>query len=80
MLKKKSKGMYVQEIADSLDIKRQLASHHLLTLAKHGFIEGHYEVSQPPNPHKGKAILVYTLTAKIDDAISSLKKKLGSLS
>lgn len=59
-------GSYIQEIADALGEDRQLVSHHLMTLANHGFVQGEYQVSQEPSS-KGRAKKVYTLTDKVEE-------------
>lgn len=59
-------GSYIQEIADELNEDRQLVTHHLMKLAKHGFVDSEYEVSTEP-ASKGRAKKVYTLTDRVEE-------------
>ena len=69
------KGLYINELADLMKADRQLVSFHLLTLASGGYVQGEYKIAKKP-ASKGKAVKVYRLTAKVEEAFKAIRKEL----
>ena len=69
------KPMYINEISKALGEERRLVSYHLLTLEEYGFLSSKYEISEDANS-KGKAIRKYSVTGKVEEVFSELKKRL----
>ena len=69
------KPMHINEISKALGEERRLVSYHLLTLEEYGFLNSNYEISEQPKS-KGKAIRKYSMTGKVEEVISELKKRL----
>ncbi len=69
------KPMHINEISKALGEERRLVSYHLLTLEEYGFLNSNYEISEQPKS-KGKAIRKYSVTGKVEEVISELKKRL----
>jgi len=69
------KPMHINEISNALRKERRLISYHLLVLEEHGFLSSKYELSEQPNS-KGKAIRKYSVTGKVEEVFSELKKRL----
>lgn len=68
-------GLYINELADTVGADRQLVSFHLLTLASEGYVQGEYHIATKP-ASKGKAVKVYHLTKKVDEAFKAIRKEL----
>jgi DNA-binding transcriptional ArsR family regulator len=66
---------HVNALASALGMERRLVSYHLLTLEDKGFVTSKYEISEEPRA-KGKAIRLYTVTAKVADVKAKLRKGL----
>ncbi len=69
------KSMHINEISKVLGEERRLVSYHLLILEKYGFLTSNYEMSEQLKS-KGKAIRKYSVTEKVEEVISELKKRL----
>ena len=69
------KPMHINELSNALRKERRLISYHLLVLEEHGFLSSKYELSEQPNS-KGKAIRKYSVTGKVEEVFSELKKRL----
>lgn len=67
--------LYINQMADMLDIDRKVISFHLSTLSQYGFVESEYEVLKIPHS-KGKAAKYFHLTDKVDEVLSNVKKEL----
>lgn len=74
-LKVDPNGLYINQLADRMQADRQLVSFHLLTLASEGYVEGEYQIAKKP-ASKGKAVKVYRLTEKVDEAFKAIRKEL----
>ncbi len=75
-LRTDSKGLYINQLADRMGADRQLVSFHLLTLASEGYVEGEYQIARQP-ASKGKAVKVYRLTKKVDQALEAIRAEIA---
>lgn len=67
--------LYINQMADMLDIDRKVVSFHLSTLSQYGFVESEYEVLKIPHS-KGKAAKYFRLTDKVDEVLANVKTEL----
>ena len=67
--------MHINGISKALGEERRLVSYHLLALEECGFVKSKYEISENPKS-KGKAIRKYWVTAKVNEVVTEVKKKL----
>lgn len=69
------KPMHINEIAKAMGEERRLVTYHLAMLEESGFLTSKYEISEEKKS-KGKALRKYTVTDKVAEVISELKKEL----
>ena len=66
---RKNDKLYVNQMAEMLNIDRKLISFHLSTLNQYGFVKSEYEILEQSHS-KGKAAKYYQLTNKVDNVLS----------
>ena len=69
------KGRYINELAQHLDIDRQLIAFHLLQLQKHELVTNKYRILKQPTS-KGKAANFFILTEKAHRAAEKIREEL----
>jgi DNA-binding transcriptional ArsR family regulator len=62
-------------VTTAFGLERRLATYHLAALEERGFVTSKYEISEQEKT-KGKALRVYTVTDKVADVKTNLKKGL----
>ena len=68
------KPMHINSISKALEgKKKKLVSYHLDILEEYGFVTSEYEISEQPKS-KGKALKKYSVTDKVEEVLSGIKK------
>lgn len=69
LLSKKSL-MYIQEIADALELNRKLVSFHLMVMEKEGLIHSELKLSSTASSTNPRAVRYVELTQKAKDIMA----------
>lgn len=69
--------MYIDKIAEKVNIDRRLVSFHLGVLQNYGFLESSFKIVQEPHS-KGKAGRFFKLTTKYEETKTELSDLLKS--
>jgi len=76
LVRARGKPMYIEEIAREINENHRLVSFHLVLMQREGFLTSEVrEINKPDSP-SGRAGRFYTLTPKVDEILSKLKKEL----
>jgi predicted transcriptional regulator len=69
------KPLHINAISKAMGMERRLVTYHLEMLEESGFLTSKYEISEEKKS-KGRALRKYTVTDKVANVISELKKGL----